>query len=109
LWWREQPIEERARLTKAFNLDGRVNVRAPLGMPVLNEILRTLYSAPSMITVLPIQDLFGWCARVNVPGTVSESNWTYRLPIPFERMATSHAIQARVRDLKQIALASKRF
>ncbi|HLI81366.1 MAG TPA: 4-alpha-glucanotransferase [Candidatus Binataceae bacterium] len=109
IWWREQPVEERARLLKAFNLEGRVNVRAPLGMPVLNEILRVLYAAPSIITVLPIQDLFGWCARINVPGTVSESNWTYRLPIPLERMATSHAIQSRAHDLKQIASYSNRF
>jgi 4-alpha-glucanotransferase len=109
LWWREQPIEVRAALTKAFNLDGRVNVRAPLGMPVLNEILRTLYAAPSIVTVLPIQDLFGWSARINLPGTVSASNWSYRLPIPFERMATSHAIAARAHDLKKIAIESKRF
>ena len=109
LWWREQPIEERARLVKAFNLDGRVNVRAPLGMPVLNEILIKLYQAPSIITVLPIQDLFGWCARINLPGTVSKSNWTYRLPIPLERMATSHAIQSRAHDLKEIASGSNRF
>ena len=99
-------MEERARLVKAFNLDGRVNVRAPLGMPVLNEILRTLYAAPSIVTVLPIQDLFGWCARINVPGTVSDSNWTYRLPIPLERMTTSHAIQSRAHDLKEIASAT---
>jgi 4-alpha-glucanotransferase len=109
LWWREQPVDERARLLKAFHLEGEVNVRAPLGMPVLNAILRTLYAAPSNLTVLPIQDLFGWSARINVPGTVSEANWSYRLPITFERMATSHAIQARVRDLKAIALQSRRF
>jgi 4-alpha-glucanotransferase len=109
LWWREQRVEERARLVKALELDERVNVRAPLGMPVLNEILRALYAAPSMLTVLPIQDLFGWCARINLPGTVSDSNWTYRLPIPFERMTTSHAVQARTHDLREIASASKRF
>ncbi|HVN30142.1 MAG TPA: 4-alpha-glucanotransferase [Candidatus Binataceae bacterium] len=109
LWWRAQPIEERARLVKDFALDGRVNVRAPLGMPVLNEILRALYAAPSMITVLPIQDLFGWCARINLPGTVSEANWTYRLPIPFERMTNSHSIQSRAHDLKAIASESGRF
>ena len=109
LWWREQTVEERARLVKALELDGRVNVRAPLGMPVLNEVLRALYAAPSIITVLPIQDLFGWCARINLPGTVSESNWTYRLPIPLERMATSHAIQSRAHDLREIASSSKRF
>jgi 4-alpha-glucanotransferase len=109
LWWREQTPEERAKLVKAFALDGRVNVRAPLGMPVLNEILRTLYASPSIVTTMPIQDLFGWCARINRPGTVSDSNWSYRLPVPLERMATSHAIQSRVRDLKEIAIGSRRF
>ena len=78
-------------------------------MPVLNEILRTLYAAPSIVTVLPIQDLFGWTARINLPGTVSDSNWTYRLPIPFERISDSHAIQSRARDLREIAIGSKRF
>jgi 4-alpha-glucanotransferase len=78
-------------------------------MPVLNEILRTLYASPSIVTTMPIQDLFGWCARINRPGTVSDSNWSYRLPVPLERMATSHAIQSRVRDLKEIAIGSRRF
>jgi 4-alpha-glucanotransferase len=109
LWWREQPIEERARLAQAFNLDGRVNVRAPLGMPVLNEILRVLYAAPSIVTVLPMQDLFGWSARINTPATISESNWSYRLPIPLERIATSHAMQSRAKDLRQIAAETHRF
>jgi 4-alpha-glucanotransferase len=109
IWWRDQPVEERARLVEAFHLDGRVNVHAPLGMPVLNEILRALYAAPSILTVLPMQDLFGWSARINLPGTVSESNWTYRLPIPLEEMAASHAISSRARDLKEIAIGSKRF
>ncbi len=109
LWWRGQTPDERAKLVKAFGLERRVNVRAPLGMPVLNEILATLYASPPIMTVLPIQDLFGWCARINTPGTVNESNWTYRLPIPLERMAVSHAIQARARDLKKIAIDSGRF
>jgi len=78
-------------------------------MPVLNEILRTLYASPSILTAIPIQDLFGWCARINRPGTVSDSNWSYRLPIPLERMTTSHAIQSRARDLKEIATQTKRF
>ena len=109
LWWRELPIEERKKFIDALGLTRRVNLRAPLGMPVLNEILRVLYAAPSILTVLPIQDLFGWCARINKPGIVSESNWTYRLPIPFERIATSHAMQSRGRDVRQIAIESKRF
>lgn len=109
VWWREQPIEERVRLVSALKLDGRVNVRAPLGMPVLNLVLEALYAAPSILTVLPIQDLFGWSARINRPGTVTDSNWAYRLPLPLERMGRSRAIAARTHDLREIAVRTGRF
>src|SRR5262249_1109519 len=101
-------IEERAKLVADLHLEG-INVRAPLGMPVLDRILKTLYAAPSMVTILPIQDLFGWSARINRPGTVSESNWTYRLPVGFERMTSGHAIGASMRELREIAIESGRF
>ncbi len=109
VWWRGQSVAERAKLVASLGLDHSVNPRAPLGMPVLNQVLAALYAAPSMLAVLPIQDLFGWSARINRPGTVSDSNWAYRLPIPLERMGQSRAIQARAHDLLGITARTHRF
>ncbi len=109
VWWREQPIEEREKFVRSLNLDSRVNPHAPLGPSGLCAVIETLYTAPSIIAVLPIQDLFGWNTRINRPGTVSDSNWSYRLPLTFERMAQSAAIRSCVERLREITRRTGRF
>jgi 4-alpha-glucanotransferase len=109
VWWRECPPADRVKLIAALGLDGRVNPSAPLIAPGLNRVLEALYRAPSMLAVLPVQDLFGWGARINIPGTINDSNWTYRLPLAFERIAQSAAIEAQIGKLCRIARATRRF
>jgi len=51
------------------------------------------------------QDLFGWRDRINIPATVGDWNWTWRLPWPadalvdtlpaMERAAFSEALAKR--------------
>ena len=47
-------------------------------------LLEMLASSSSNLLVLPIQDIFGWRDRINAPGTVTEENWTWRLPWPVD-------------------------
>jgi 4-alpha-glucanotransferase len=108
-WWREQPIPEREKLVHALGLAGQVNPRAILDESTRDAILTALYAAPSRMVIIPIQDLFGWTARINRPGTVTESNWTYRLPLSMERLRRSHAIKSRVAKLREIAIRANRF
>jgi 4-alpha-glucanotransferase len=42
--------------------------------------LELAYRAGSTDLFLPIQDVFGWPDRINVPGTVGPHNWTWSLP-----------------------------
>ena len=35
-----------------------------------------------------VQDVFGWRDRINQPATVSDANWTWRLPWPSDRLST---------------------
>ena len=74
-----------------------------------DAILSVLYAAPSRLVIVPIQDLFGWSAQINRPGTISAWNWTYRIPLTLERMRRSRAIQSEVARLREIALRSGRF
>ena len=45
-------------------------------------ICRKLLSSSSWLAIFMITDLFGEIRRFNMPGPMSESNWTERLPIP---------------------------
>jgi len=104
VWWREQPISERRKLCIALGIAGRANPRRDrLDESALDAILETLYASPSRYVILPIQDLFGWNARINRPGTVSETNWTYRLPLTIGKLADNPAIRARLARLHAIA------
>lgn len=108
-WWREQPVAEREKLARALGIEGQVNSRATLDESACDAILSVLYAAPSRLVIIPIQDLFGWSARINRPGTVNDSNWTYRLPMTLERLRRSPAIQSRVAKLREIAIRTSRF
>jgi 4-alpha-glucanotransferase len=35
---------------------------------------------------VPVQDIFGWRDRVNLPASMDDKNWTYRLPWPSDRL-----------------------
>ncbi|MDR0533213.1 MAG: 4-alpha-glucanotransferase [Verrucomicrobiales bacterium] len=53
--------------------------------PVIRESLcRRLMESNSWLAVLMVTDLFGMKIRFNVPGPVSESNWSERLPFNIE-------------------------
>ena len=108
-WWREQQVSEREKLLRALGLADKVNPRAMLDESARDAILAALYAAPSRLAIMPIQDLFGWSARINRPGTVSDSNWTYRLPMTLERLRRSRAIQSRLAKLREIALRTGRI
>jgi 4-alpha-glucanotransferase len=109
VWWRAQPVADREKLVHGLGLAGKVDPSTRLERSAREAILAALYAAPSRLTVIPIQDLFGWSARINRPGTISDSNWTYRLPLTLERMRRSKAIQSDVARLREIAVASGRF
>ena len=34
----------------------------------------------SRLTIIPVQDIFGWRDRINTPAQVGDDNWTWRMP-----------------------------
>ena len=55
-----------------------------------------LFASLPNLLLLPVQDVFGWRDRINAPATVTDDNWTWRLPWPVDRL-DEEAEQARVR------------
>ena len=41
---------------------------------------RAVLQSPSWLAIFQITDVFGMTARFNTPGSVAETNWSYRLP-----------------------------
>ena len=109
VWWHSQTSAEREKFVRELGLGAKINPRRMLEESARDAILTLLYAAPSKLVIVPIQDLFGWSARINRPGTISAWNWTYRIPLTLERMRRSRAIQSDVGKVREIAVGSGRF
>jgi len=84
-WWDSLDERERATLARVPGLvrllPGALSfTNAPFSAAVRDALLELLYASGSDLLILPVQDVFGWRDRINLPGQVSDDNWTWRLP-----------------------------
>jgi 4-alpha-glucanotransferase len=90
VWWDHAPQDERAQVaalpTVARLSDGRPLATEPFNEHVRDVLIEALYAAGSDLLLLPVQDVFGWRDRINEPATVTDENWTFRLPWPVDRL-----------------------
>jgi 4-alpha-glucanotransferase len=103
VWWDQAAQEERDAVLAIPSVrerlqDGRAR----------DAILGALFASGANLLILPIQDVFGWRDRVNQPATVSESNWTWRLPWAVDRMSSAPEAAAVSRQLSAWAREGRR-
>lgn len=67
-------------------------------------LLRALFRCNSWIAMTMITDLFGSGQRFNVPGAVSDSNWSSRLAVPVSAWGTDPELKGKV-EQASVALA----
>ncbi len=83
-WWDGLDDEERAKALAAPGVAERAaTLDDPGGAfgPALRDILLdVLFASGSSLLLLPVQDVFGWRDRINVPALIDDHNWTWRLP-----------------------------
>ncbi len=74
----------------------------------VRQFLERLYRSPAMIVMVPLQDLLALdenfhrdsaAERINVPGTVSDFNWTYRMPVGLEELLREPKVCDAVKQL----------
>ncbi len=53
---------------------------------VHRRLLATAEHAASDLCVLPWQDVTGETERINLPGSVQDANWAYRLSVPVQEL-----------------------
>lgn len=105
VWWDEAAADERARMLRMLGMAGDAGVGFET---VRDTLLAALYAAPSRLVIVPIQDLFGWRERINLPGTVGPSNWSWRMPVAVEEMAADPALAARMARLREMVMRAGR-
>jgi 4-alpha-glucanotransferase len=109
-WWRAASADERRQFVVSLKLAAAIDVRRKnLDDRAVDAILNSLYTAPSRLTIAPVQDLFGWEIRINLPGTVNAVNWKWRLPFALDRLHNNSDLASRIAALRAIALRSRRL
>ena len=108
-WWDAAGAEERARMLRLLALAPAAPHDADVAFEkVRDAILAALYASPSRMVMIPIQDLFGWRERINLPGTVGPANWSWRLPFAIEDIPQDPALAARLAELRAMAIRAGR-
>ena len=109
IWWEQASADERSAVLAIPSVRERLTTddaagavaRSELSHSLREALLESLYASGANLLILPVQDVFGWRDRINRPATVSDDNWTWRLPWPSDRLtaeprATALADQLRV-------------
>ena len=108
-WWETASTGERERMLRVLGLApaGSHGNRADFER-MRDRMLAALYASPSRMVLIPIQDLFGWRERINLPGTVGPANWSWRLPLAIEDMMQNGETNSRLDFLRAMATQSGR-
>ena len=108
-WWRSLSEPERAA---ALELPVLRDLSPPPGKTFTPEVhaalLHLICGAASELVLLLLQDILGRSERINVPGSVGDHNWTYRLPTPIEQMAREPKLKALLIRLYEAIGAGRR-
>lgn len=108
VWWDGLDPAERGALlampTLARLSVGALTLAKKKFSPATRDLLlEVVYASRSDLVILPIQDLFGWRDRINVPALVSDDNWTWRLPWPSDQTQAETLASERAATLSQWA------
>lgn len=104
LWWTRATAEERvAYMAIVDGVRGTGDTPPPWSATLRDRFLDAAYRSGSGELFLPLQDLFGWEDRINVPGTVGPHNWTWCLPWPIERLGDMPEARERAIFLDRLA------
>jgi 4-alpha-glucanotransferase len=60
-----------------------------------------MFAAPSRLLLFPLQDIFGWRERINIPGEI-DGNWTWRLPWRVDDLLTQEEALERAAFIRSL-------
>ena len=109
VWWDALDDHERRAMHDLPPLRGLdAGQSARFGPPVHDALLEAVYGSGSDLLLLPVQDAFGLRERINLPGTVSDENWSYRLPWTIGNLSREPVVRAATAKLAELAVRHRR-
>ena len=107
VWWNSADEAVRSAVVAMPTIHraaGGVDLRDAPYIPIVRDaLIETMFASASNVLLLPVQDVFGWADRINEPATVSDDNWTYRLPWPTDRLEAQPEAKQRQAALRGLA------
>jgi 4-alpha-glucanotransferase len=109
-WWTRALDEERSAAVAlpAVRAAGCTDPAAPWTDALRDAWLTAAYESGSDELFMPIQDVFGWTDRINIPATVGEHNWTWRLPWRVDRLSEHRDAVERATFCAELSVRSRR-
>lgn len=117
-WWESLSESERDQvlstatiarlLAESADDEARQAARAAFTRPLNDALVRALFFSGSRLTILPLQDVFGWPDRINTPATVSDDNWAWRVPWTVDALLDLEEPRARAKQLRDWVTAAGR-
>ena len=86
-WWEAAKDAEREAVARAYPEFEQLRTPPAQFTPAVHTaLLAAAENSKSDLCVLPWQDVLGTMDRVNLPGSMSEANWAYRIAQPVEAL-----------------------
>jgi 4-alpha-glucanotransferase len=105
VWYDGLSADDRGALARIPGL-GHLDRQRGFDDQVRDALLGVLYQSASDLCLLPFQDLLGTREQINVPGSVSERNWSYRMPMSVDALGADRSTGER---LLRLATAARRY
>jgi 4-alpha-glucanotransferase len=83
-WWETLSTEERSAVSGEYPELRDLTKVSDYSPAVHQALLAAAENASSDLCILPWQDAFGTRERINLPGSISQGNWSYRIDQPVE-------------------------
>lgn len=108
IWWESLDARERDKFCALKEL--ACACREPrFDEAVWRGLLEVVFESGSQLALLPIEDLFGLRVQINRPGTVSDDNWSFRLPWEVDELWRERAPREALETASRLLRASGRL
>jgi 4-alpha-glucanotransferase len=104
VWWESASGDERSKvslLPSVQRIAKGTDLRQAPGEMVRDAVLEALFASGSDLVLLPVLDVFGWYDRINDPGMIDGTNWTFRMPWPADQATRIPEMRERQERLRE--------
>ena len=107
-WWEAATEEERLGTARVYPEFQGVAATREFTPEVHRAMLASALNAGSDLCVLPWQDVLGTRDRINLPGTMGDANWAYRIAQHVEDLLTTPETRSAAERLGLLTASARR-